>query len=133
MLVLGCLPVMAMEINKESVRKEAVARIGEFQPPEQGSKIELELRDGAKIKGTLSKMVADKIYLDVEDGATNVYKPEQLAPGSKWKFFKAEYDKKLKAELDEITEEMRQYAYDSFISSYGYDIKLQEPKSPTLF
>ena len=35
--------------------------------------------------------------------------------------------------LDEITEEMKQYAYDSFISSYGYDIKLQEPKSPTLF
>ena len=107
MLVLGCLPVMAMEINKESVRKEAVARIGEFQPPEQGSKIELELRDGAKVKGTLSKMVADKIYLDVEDGATNVYKPEQLATGTKWKFFKAEYDKRLKAEIDEITEDKR--------------------------
>ena len=98
---------MALEINKESVRKEAVARIGEFQPPEQGAKIELELRDGAKIKGTLSKMVADKIYLDVDDGATNVYKPEQLATGSKWKFFKAEYDKRLKAEIDEITEDKR--------------------------
>lgn len=98
---------MALEINKESVRKEAVARIGEFQPPEQGAIIELELRDGAKIKGTLSKMVADKIYLDVEDGATNVYKPEQLATGTKWKFFKAEYDKRLKAEIDEITEDKR--------------------------
>lgn len=98
---------MALEINKESVRKEAVARIGEFQPPEQGSTIEIELRDGAKIKGKLSKVVADKIYVDVEDGATNVYKPEQLAAGSKWKFFKAEYDKKLKAEIDEITEDKR--------------------------
>lgn len=107
MLALGCLPLMALEINKESVRKEAVARIGEFQPPEQGSTIEIELRDGAKIKGKLSKVVADKIYVDVEDGATNVYKPEQLAASSKWKFFKAEYDKKLKAEIDEITEDKR--------------------------
>lgn len=97
---------MAVEINKESVRKEAIARIGEFQPPEQGSKIELELKDGSKIKGSLSKVTADRIYLDVEDGATNVYKTEQLA-GSKWKFFKAEYDKKLKAEIDEITEDRR--------------------------
>lgn len=98
---------MAAEINKESVRQEAVARIGEFQPPEQGSAIEVELRDGAKIKGTLSKVAADKIYVDVEDGATNVYKPDQLATGSKWKFFKAEYDKRLKAEIDEITEDKR--------------------------
>ena len=97
---------MAVEINKESVRQEAIARIGEFQHPEQGSIIELELKDGSKIKGSLSKLSADKIYLDVEDGATNVYKTEQLA-GAKWKFFKAEYDKKLKAEMDEITEDKR--------------------------
>ncbi len=106
-VALGCFSVMALEINKESVKKDAIAQIGEFQLPENGSKIELELRDGSKIKGTLSKMAADKIYLDVEDGATNVYKPEQLAPGSKWKFFKAEYDKKLKTVIDEITEDKR--------------------------
>jgi hypothetical protein len=106
-VALGCFPIMALEIDKTSVRKEAIAQIGEFQPPEKGSKVELELRDGAKIKGALSKVAAEKIYLEVEAGATNVYKLEQLAPGSKWKFFKTEYDKKLKTVIDEITEDKR--------------------------
>lgn len=121
---------MALEINQESVRKEAIAQIGEFQPPENGSKVELELRDGVKIKGALSKVTADKINLDVEDGATHIYKVEQLAPGSKWKFFKAEYDKKLKIVIDEITEDKKVEAEVKEKKAAGLALKKETEKQP---
>jgi RNase P/RNase MRP subunit p29 len=128
MVALGCFSVMGIEINKESVKKEAIAQIGEFQIPENGSKVELELRDSTKIKGSLSKVTADKIYLEVEDGAINVYKPEQLAPGFRWKFFKAEYDKKLKTVIDEIIEDKKVEAAVKEKKAAALALKVSEKK-----
>jgi len=121
---------MALEINQEAVRKEAIAQIGEFQLPENGSKIELELRDGAKIKGALVKVTADKIYLEVEADATHICKLEQLAPGSRWKFFKAEYDKKLKTVIDEITEDKKAEAEVRDKKAAGLALKKEAEKPP---
>ncbi len=121
---------MALEINQESVKKEAIAQIGEFQLPENGSKIELELRDGVKIKGALVKVTADKIYLEVEADATHICKLEQLAPGSKWKFFKAEYDKKLKTVIDEIIEDKKVEAEVKDKKAAGLALKKETGKQP---
>lgn len=107
LILAGCLSIPAFEINEAAAKKEAAAQLGEFRAPAKGETMEIGLRDGSRLKGTLAKLTAEKIYLEVEAGATKIYRTEELAADSKWKFFKAEYDRKLRALMLEIIEDKK--------------------------
>jgi hypothetical protein len=69
----------------------------EFKVPAFGAKIELKFEDGRTIKGMCVEVTPEKVYVEVEGPVKLGFDRNDIAVGSRWQFFKPDYDKKMTA------------------------------------
>ena len=95
LIIIGCL--VFASVCRADARNEAAKIPDEFKVPAFGAKIELKLEDGRTIKGMFVEVTPEKVYVEVEGPVKLGFDRNDIAAGSRWQFFKPDYDKKMAA------------------------------------
>ncbi|MHB9138831.1 MAG: hypothetical protein ACYC4Q_05460 [Victivallaceae bacterium] len=91
-IIIGCLTFASV------CRADAKEIPEEFKIPAFGVKIELKLEDGRTIKGMCVEVTPEKVYVEMEGPVKLGFERNDIDSGSRWQFFKPDYDKALAAQ-----------------------------------